>query len=153
MMEMTQAFYDFPSAYTSFEQIPEDFRFYTYKDQFAGRDVWSEYIEDQHSQEVSDGYTQQLQLVEQSWKLFCEEQGCHHALASPTVIHRWCEKLLENRSLHTVGKGYLRVLNTFYRYLMWNVEYPHIYNPVQFAAEEFDTVSQVEERFRSSNNE
>jgi hypothetical protein len=91
--------------------------------------------------------------VEKSWKQLCKEQGCHHALASPHPICEWCEELLETRKPITVSRGYVRVLNTFYRYLMWNIEYPHTYNPVQFAAAEFETVSQVEGLYRSDANE
>jgi hypothetical protein len=133
-----------PSAYSSFDQVPRNKRFDNYEDQFEGRDVWAEYVNKQFSEEIGTPHKRKIQLVERSWKQFCDEKGCHHALATPTVIYEWCEELLEDRKPSTVSSGYLTVVNKFYRYLMWNVDYPQIYNPVQFAAREFDTVSKIE---------
>lgn len=152
-MELSRKSADFPPVYASFEQIPEERRLCTYEDQFTGRDVWGEYIDDQYIGEDGVRNFRQRQLAERMWKQYCEEQNCHHALTSPTVINEWCEELLETRKPITVSKGYLRFLNTFHRYLMWNVEYPHTYNPVQFATSEFETVSQVEGLYRSDTNE
>ena len=152
-MELSRKSEDFPPVYASFEQIPEERRLCTYEDQFTGRDVWGEYIDDQYIGEDGVRNFRQRQLAERMWKQYCEEQNCHHALASPTVINEWCEELLETRKPITVSKGYVRFLNTFHRYLMWNVEYPHTYNPVQFATTEFETVSQVEGLYRSDTNE
>lgn len=153
MMNISTRFSDYPCAYSLFDCLPEERQLCNYEDQFAGRDVWKEYVNDQYSEEIGDRRKRQLETVERKWKQFCEKKGCHHALASPAIINDWCEVLLDGRKPITVSRGYLRYVNKFYRYLMWNEDYPHTYNPVQFAVNEFETVAQVDGLYRHGNNE
>lgn len=142
-MNLSRKFKDFPSAYPSFENIPEERLLRNYEEDFAGVDIWGIYFEENY---VGSGCSQaccrDVERAGEDWKEACSE-NCHPALASPKVVTQWCETLLNRMSKTSARMNYLVYINQFYRYLMWNVEYPHSYNPVQFAVDKYDTARKV----------
>lgn len=142
-MESTNKFKDFPSAYTSFEEIPESNKLYNYNEQFQNKDVWQTYVSDRYSlDEISETTIQALERVGTRWREVCDKK-CHHACASPSIINDWCIIMLERMTEYSAKNNYLTYINLFYRYLMWNIDYPHSYNPVQFAVIKYPTVNSI----------
>jgi len=143
-MNISRKHNDFPSVYRSFSDVPADLRLETYESRFEDRNLLKEYISHKSSEEDwSDNYINRIKSVAECWKETCDKMGCHPALASPDVINEWCDSLLERYCISTINIRYLNIINNFYRYLMWHVDYPHTYNPVQFAVCEFTTVNQI----------
>jgi len=125
---------DAPCAYSSLDRVPEEKRLRQYSSEFEGRDVWKEFYDEQIGENrYCQSYESRFQRCEDVWKRVCQEHGRHHALATPAIVQSWCHSLLEGRAQGTVRKSYLVFVNRFYVYLMWSANYPHMYNPVQFA--------------------
>lgn len=142
-MKLPRTFNDFPSAYSFFEDIPEERLLSNYEDDFAGENVWGTYFEFNYaSGDYSKAHYRDVKRAGENWKEFCSE-SCHPALASPQLVNQWCETLLNRMSKTSARMNYLVYINHFYRYLMWNVEYPHSYNPVQFAVDSYSTVEKI----------
>ncbi|GAA1341236.1 hypothetical protein GCM10009647_084830 [Streptomyces sanglieri] len=143
-MNITFRHNDHPSAYQSFEEIPAEMRLESYESRFENKDVLEEYISSQYYEgDYHDDHIKQIERTMASWKDNCDEMGSHPALVSPDVVKVWCEILLERRRITTLRSNYIGPINAFYRYLMWHVDFPHTYNPVQFAVREYSTVRKV----------
>jgi len=143
-MNMSNKHKNYPSAYDSFEDIPADRRLETYESRYESQNLLDEYVtEIFYGNEYSETLVKQVDRSVASWKKICENMCCHPALASPEVVRAWCKNLLETRSKITVRNRYLIHINKFYRHLMWHVDFPHTYNPVQFAVRKYSTVNKV----------
>lgn len=138
-------FHDFASAYESFDDIPERYRLERYESDYSGVDVWEQFFEDHYGtgEDWSDSHILEVSRAGERWHRHCNEHECHHALASPKIVDQWCQKLVPNMKFETARSNYLSYINHFYRYLKWNVDFPHIYNPVQFAVQSHETTSKV----------
>lgn len=135
---------NYPSAYKSFSDIPTDFRLESYEYTFEGENLLDEYISSEfHNEGYHEDYVKRIKHAMESWRKICNKRGCHPALASPNVVKVWCTKLLQERSKLTIKYNYMVIINNFYRYMMWHVDFPHTYNPVQFAVREYTIVSKV----------
>lgn len=143
-MKIPRTFTDFPSTYAELDDLPDDMRLGRYESEYADVDVWAHYFDSQFVNEgFSEVYLQDLSRMSESWKQFCQTKGCHHGFASPKVVDGWCADLLQNMSKESARNNYLTRLNNFYRYLMWHVDYPHCYNPVQFAVRDHQSAHSV----------
>ena len=133
-MNISRTFIDYPSAYSSFEEIPKDKRLQTYEEEYIGRDIWADFFEEFY---LNEGYGEKLltKVARRAdrWKKFCDTYATHHAFVTPQIVNDWIKELLSKINKQTAKNSYLSTINRFYRYLLWNVEYPHSYNPVQFA--------------------
>lgn len=138
MMELSRTFADFPSAYATFDDVPQNIRLCQYEDEYAGIDVWGDYYNDRYFQDISNAHKSNIKSAEKRWKNVSRKNGCHHALIHPSVVDRWWNMLLDDMTALSAKKAYIRPVNRFYRYLMWHADYPHSYNPIQFAIQEFD---------------
>jgi hypothetical protein len=137
-MNITEKFTDLRSPYESFGAIPEHRRLSNYEEEFKNTDIWAAYFESQYNPEThSESYIRDIDRVENWWKTFCEDHNTHHALATPNLVNEWCKQLLENMTEYSAKINYFVRLNKFYRYLVWNIDYPHWYNPIQYAVCEY----------------
>lgn len=142
-MNLPRKFRDYASAYSSFGDIPEERKLSNYEDDFVGVNVWGMYLEDKYSDaDCSQAHRRDIERVGDEWKEICLG-NCHHALTPPQLVDQWCKVLVIRMSATSARMNYVTHLNQFYRYLMWNVEYPHSYNPVQFAIDRYDTAREV----------
>ncbi|WP_339102364.1 hypothetical protein [Haloterrigena salinisoli] len=113
-------------VYTEYQDIPDYYRLYHYSDQFDGRDVWSEFVA---QKDISDYESRRFRRVEKSWKNHVES---HHALAHPDEVEDYFSDMMESKSL-TTTYFYFQRLHGFYKFLMMNYNYPHVYSPVMLA--------------------
>jgi len=143
-MKFSTHFFDYPSAYESFKDIPDGKKLRSFETEFDGENIIDGYISLYF---YNKGYNKKtIQNVEQSmsdWKETCRERGCHPVLASPETVDIWCQKLLQRLKPLSIKYNYLTYVNRLYRYLMWHVDYPHCYNPVQFAVREYPAAKNV----------
>lgn len=143
-MNISEKFTDLRSAYKSFEEIPEHRRLSNYEEDFKNTDIWAVYFEVQYDTEGdSEDYMRDVNRTEKQWKSFCEDYDVHHALATPSLVNTWCELLLERMKKRSAKTNYFVRINKFYRYLVWHVDYPHWYNPVQYAVSEYEVAEEV----------
>jgi hypothetical protein len=153
-MNLPRKLVDAPCAYPSLDRVPEEKRLRQYSSEFEGRDVWKEFYNKQiEGHGYSQSHKSRVQRCEEVWKEACQEHGRHHALATPAIVQSWCYDLLDGRTQGTVREHYLVYINRFYVYLMWNANYPHLYNPVQFAINDDSTVAEVWEARPHGGNE
>lgn len=139
-----QEFPDYPSVYDSVGDIPDHLRLRTYEDEYADIDLWDEFFEDQYAgRGFSEAHIATVRNAGERWRDFCAEQNRHHAFVDPDLVKKWCEQLSKEYSKTTIQTDYLQYLVIFYRFLTWNVDYPHIYNPVVFAIHEYDIVQSI----------
>ena len=142
-MRIVRTFKDSPSAYSSFCDVPDELKLYNYQEQFVGEDVWRDYLESQYPEGMSDDRRKDIYRVESAWKRFCNENNCHHALPSPSLFDKWGSSLLNRMQPQSAKRNYFTVIYRFLRFLMWHIDYPHCYNPLLFAVEEYDTVQRI----------
>jgi len=141
---MSRKHHNYPSAYDSFEDIPADRRLETYESRYKSQNLLEEYVTENFcGKDYTERFVEKIHRAVVSWKQICETMSCHPALASPEVVRAWCKNLLEARSKSTVRGNYLVHISNFYRHLMWHVDFPHTYNPVQFAVRKYPTVNKV----------
>lgn len=135
---------DYPSVYDSFEDVPDHLRLRTFEDDYADVDLWAEFLEDQYSgREYGQRHLETMENAGNEWREFCADRGRHYAFAHPGLIKDWCAQLREDYSKATILQRYLRFLMMFYRYLLLNVEYPHVYNPCVYAVHEYELVESI----------
>jgi hypothetical protein len=120
-------------VYKSIEDVPDRYRLRVHESKYAGRDVWQEYRESELSG-AAETVRRETDLVERSWKKHMEDQGRHHALATPSDVETWIPKLLERMQLVRAYNPYWVRLEEFYDYLMWHKDHPHVYHPPRMAA-------------------
>lgn len=143
-MKLPRKFIDEPANYKSIEDVPEGRRLQKYGEVYSGRDLWAEYFNDVYSHaEYSDRHIRRLNKAEVEWKAHCDNNHRHHALTSPEIVNTWCVELLTRMTCMSVWNQYLCCINQFYRYLLWHVDHPHCYNPIQFAIRQYSTTRQI----------
>ena len=121
-------------VYQSLEDVPERRRFYQYADSYKDRDVWAEYQEEKLYERVSsERVKKEYGVIERDWKDFMGERGKHHSLATPSDVDEWTSGLFDKWKLQTVYKRW-RVVESFYEWLQWHTDHPHLYNPFLMAA-------------------
>lgn len=143
-MNTSRKFTDLRSGYKSFEQIPEHRRLTNYEEDFKDTDLWAEYFEAQHSGEgYSKTHIRDTKRAADRWKSFCEDHETHPALTTPSLVNEWCKCLIKSMMKRSAKTNYLDKINRFYRYLVWHIDYPHWYNPVQYAVSEYEVAEKV----------
>lgn len=143
-MNFSKDYVHFASVYDSYTDIPDDKKLRSYSSEFAQMDPWSDFIEVRYSEEeYSENYRDHISNVESKWKGYCEDEGRHHALASPAIVNGWCEQWPDSTKDLTIKSGYLVHVNSYYRFMMCHFDYPHLYNPVQFAVQNFPKVQSI----------
>ncbi|NGM70263.1 hypothetical protein G6M89_14800 [Natronolimnobius sp. AArcel1] len=143
-MTTTHKHKDFASVYDSLSEIPDDKRLDTFEMEFRGRDVVNEYLSYKYGDgDYHEKFVNQVDRAFQTWKEVCKQNDCHPALAAPHVINEWCISLVKNAKRTTVKDNYLSHINRFYRYMKWHIDYPHCYNPVQFAVRDYEVAKSV----------
>lgn len=123
--------------------VPERYRFRQYKREFKDRDVWQEYEAEHLDRFGSNEYRRTFRKVSRTWKSHMDKRKRHHALAKPSDVDSWCEKLAEGRLLETVYHEYWVRIEEFYSWLQFHVDYPHLYNPALMAASRHDTAMAI----------
>ncbi|MDB2281292.1 hypothetical protein PM030_05335 [Halorubrum ezzemoulense] len=143
-MNTVHKFTDFRSVYESFEEIPSHRRLSNYEEDFREDDIWMEYLNDQYPvEEYSEEYMRDIHRSGSRWKSFSESFDVHHAFTNPNIVDKWCKYLLQDMSKRSAKANYLTRINKFYRYLVWHIDYPHTYNPLQYAVSEYKLPNEV----------
>ena len=121
-------------VYQSLGDVPERRRFYQYSESYEGRDVWMDYLrEEKYSSDWAKSTQDRYKRIENEWKGYMEEQGTHHALATPDDVEGWAKQLLEDLTV-TTARWKWDGIRAFYKWLLWHTEHPHLYNPFLIAA-------------------
>jgi hypothetical protein len=142
-MQLSRQFCDYSSPYSSFDQIPDSKKLHNYERQFQGNNTWEVFLSEQYNlNKLNNETVQHLEKAGTQWKSACDGK-CHHACASPRSIDEWSINLVEEISLTHAYKYYLLYINKFYRFLMWHIDYPHSYNPVQFAVSKYQETEKI----------
>jgi len=143
-MKFSAHYYDYPSAYESFNDVPDDMKLRSFETEFDGLDVIHKYVSLYYNSERRHERTiRKVKKAMSEWEQNCVEQGRDPILASPETVDVWCQKLLQDLKPMSIKCNYLSFVNRLYRYLMWHVDYPHCYNPVQFAVREYSASKTV----------
>lgn len=120
-------------VFKQLSDVPDAYRFDQYEDEYAGRDVFTEYLE----AEVlpTDERTENTVRREaRRWTEYVEsERGRHHALCRPVDVEVYAGRLLQRYAMQTAWRYWSRV-ERFYRWLMWHAEHLHTYCPPIMAA-------------------
>lgn len=120
-------------VYKTLDQVPLHSRLSNSEREFAGRDVWAEYIEHELP-DAAETVQYETELVEESWKDHMEQRGRHPALAQPADVESWFTGLIERMQTKRAYNPYWVRVDEFYTYLLWHTEYPHSYHPPRMAA-------------------
>lgn len=135
----------YAGAFQEYSSIPARYRLETYKQEYSGRETWSNYRGDVLL-EAHDSKTIQKEsrLAGDSWRDHMRTRGQHHALATPMDANTWCQKLLDTgrTKRYNYECYYLRIYQ-FYDYLKASFHHPHLYNPLLLAAVNYDAARQL----------
>lgn len=126
-------------VYKRIEQVPEHHRLRQYTEEYLGRNVWTEYVEetDLFERYHSARYERATIRAVNGWKAHVEARGRQYALATPEDVNTWCATLLDRRNQTTVYNQYWTRLAAFYDWLRWHTKHPHTYDPFLMAAHEY----------------
>lgn len=129
---------DSPTArlgvYKRLSDVPHRYRLHHHADAYAGRDVWAEFCaEEAYAQGAGAAHEQEVDRVGRRWKAFMADRERHHALALPEDVDAWSAELRDRFSIRCAYEHWSRV-ESFYDWLMWHTEHPHLYNPAMLAA-------------------
>ena len=129
--------------FKSLEDVPDRYRLKYYTEPYEGRDVWDEFMTEERERYTSDRFLQNTQRVERRWKDHMAERERHHALATPEDVETWFESLLQQMKPRSAYNPYWVRIEAFYDWLLWNRDYPHVYNPTLMAAEQYPTAARL----------
>jgi len=126
----------FAGPFQDYEEIPQRYRLETYAGQYQDRKTWQRYCETTLFEGHDTKYMRQrAQRAGNSWLSHMQQEGRHHALATPRQANRWCHALLESdRTRRTCYEVYYIRIYQFYDHLKASCHHPHLYNPLLVAA-------------------
>lgn len=121
-------------VYQRIDEVPDRYRLYQYAEAFDGRDVYGEFLNVVIYPRVDTKRVRSnAERHGRRWEQHVNR--AHHALATPDIVESYSEGLVNEFSMTTAWRYWSRI-EKFYRWLMWNAEYPHVYSPVLMAADE-----------------
>lgn len=132
----------YAGAFQRYEDIPDRYRLETYAQQYRGEDTWQQYRDEVllPSHDFSKTIKRTARTGGNSWLDHMDEQGRHHALATPADVDEWSQKLLDgDRTRRYCYEHYFVRIYQFYEYLKTSYPHPHLYNPFLLAAIEYET--------------
>lgn len=129
--------------YKSLADVPDRYRLKFRGDAYANRDVWAEFLDAQTEHYDSPTFLKKSRRAGAYWMAHMEEQGRHHALATPDDVETFVDSLLEDRAVSTVYHPYWTRLEAFYDWLQWHPAHPHRYHPVLMAAADGEAAGRV----------
>lgn len=135
----------FAGPFQKYSKIPARYRLETYQGQYQGQDTWDHYRDNVLLEEYNSQHMEKVaKKAGRSWLSHMEEQGCHHALATPEVADAWCHHLLSgDRCRRTCYEQYFIRIYQFYDYLKEHHQHPHLYNPLLLAAIEYESARRL----------
>ena len=124
--------------YQYLDDVPDRYRLYHHAEAYQDRDVFGEFLEEEvlpniESEWSRDGAYRQSRR----WKEYMADRDRHHALARPLDVDAFAQELLDDKAPRTALR-YWRRLESFYRWLMWRSDHPHVYSPPLIAAVQYD---------------
>lgn len=126
-------------VYKRLSDVPDRRRLYHHEDAYASRDAWAEYVTETGALDgVSDDRAAEIERVERSWKALMADRGRDHALATPADVEAWAQRLLDRITPRTAYNPYWCQVESFYDWLLWHTDHPHVYHPVLMAADEYE---------------
>jgi len=130
--------------YKRYEDVPDRYRLTNFASEYAGRDVYSEFMAAEVlAEERSDRYEQDYRRYGRRWREHVTDRGQHPALAYPADVEAWCEDLLSRYTVRTAFDHWTAI-ERFYTWLLTHTEHPHVYHPVwQAAARESATAGEL----------
>lgn len=123
-------------VYQTLEDVPNLYRLSKHEAEYDGVDVWGDWQALRLERNTSDRFRQNITRTGRKWKGHMDERGRHHALATPADVEAFFEWIIDDKGwkVSTAYQPYFNQLSTFYDWLLWNVNYPHRYDPVLMAA-------------------
>lgn len=129
-------------VYKRLSDVPDRYRLQNFSAAYEGRDVWGEYVSDRYPN-PSENQQTLLRRFKRRWTSLMDDQGRHHALATPEDVEAFSSDLVENNTLSTAYSNYWQRLEVFYTWLQSHTDHPHVYHPVLMAAAEYPNASAI----------
>jgi hypothetical protein len=128
--------------YKSIDEVPDRYRLRNYEPEFDDDDTWNDYLATRDDLAESTKENSWYPCGDRFKKFMQEEVGRHHALAHPQDIEAYLQCIKDGgysikvteRSINTLYYQHFSPLKTFFGWLLNHADYPHVYNPVLFAA-------------------
>lgn len=134
----------FAGPFQNYREIPARYRLETYAAQYRGDETWDRYCKDVLFKKYDSDYMRDnARKAGDSWLSHMDEQGRHHALATPQDANVWCGNLLDDRTRQTCYEQYFVRIYQFYDHLKSSYRHPHLYNPLLLAAIKYDAARQI----------
>ena len=134
----------YAGPFQEYATIPERYRLGTYVSHYKDDETWARYRDEVLLEQTDSAYMQDsARTAGASWCEHMDEEGRHHALATPAQVDRWCQNLRDGRNTRTCYEHYYVRIYQFYDYLKTNRKHPHIYNPLLLAAIEYEATREI----------
>lgn len=131
-------------VYKRLADVPDRYRLHRFAAAYDGRDVWTEYVEEQiATRDLGEWFRDEVGRVGRRWKAHMDERGRHHALATPDDVEAWAASLVDDLALTTAYEKYWMRVEDFYWWLQFHTEHPHRYHPVLMAAADGEASGEV----------
>lgn len=129
-------------VYKTLEDVPENRRLGTYRGTNLDGDTIDEWRSARY-EDPSDLTVRRISTFKDRWQEHMEERGKNAAAADPEDVDAFCEALLDRVTMDTAYQSYWTYLEHYYKWMMWNIEYPHRYSPVLMAAAEYPSAGKL----------
>ncbi len=121
-------------VYKNIHQVPDHHRLEEHETAYVDKDVWEDYLDwylvpPRNSESKREQANRSFRL----WNSFMQERGRHYALADPSDVEVWSQRLLDE---YAPGYAYTNwaQIERFYSWLQTNPDYIHVYQPFWMAA-------------------
>lgn len=129
--------------YKVIDTVPDRHLLDQYSDRYEGYDVWSEWADQATAKHTSERFANLVERTERSWKQHMNDQGRHHALANPIDVDTWSRTILTRCQPLSAYQIYFTKLESFYEWLQFHTDHPHLYHPVWMAAANFEATATI----------
>lgn len=118
-------------AYKCAEDVPQKHRLQTFMPQYEDRSLMDEFL-DAYKPDAAESYRERkYHRVCRAVEDYLDGEG-HYAFLTPQQVDGFFATITDMR-LRSQYEVYLGALRTMYEWLIFSVEYPHRYNPLDMA--------------------
>jgi hypothetical protein len=117
------------------EDVPDRYRAERRAPDLDAEEAWDAFKRDKGVYEYTE-HTQKYKYGKawRQWVEYCDDSGLNPVFASPHDVESFLSAEMEDISTYKTGHDLrFRPLFMWYRWMQWDVDYPHLYNPMVMA--------------------
>jgi len=147
-------------VYKRLNNVPVKYHLRNHEAAYSGMDAWNEFVEERTDTFESQATYDRCEKSGQYYKDHMSDVGRHNAFTPPEHVEEYLTRLHDDdigqfsctRQLQTIYLEYFQPLDTFYTWLLWHTDHPHVCHLARMAAIAGGFVSDVWQRKLDQNH-